>query len=63
MLSCPSPRGYAGASVAEYQAAGFAVVPWTINSRDRMRQFIDLGVDGIITDYPDRLIEVLEEGR
>ncbi|MBW2269211.1 MAG: glycerophosphodiester phosphodiesterase [Deltaproteobacteria bacterium] len=51
---------YAGASVAAYQAAGFPVVPWTVNEPERMRQLIALGVDGIITDYPDRLIEVLQ---
>ena len=56
-------KSYAGASVAEYQKAGFSVVPWTINRRKRMRRLIGLGVDGIITDYPDRLIEVLQESR
>lgn len=32
---------------------------WTINDPDRMRQLIDLKVDGIMTDYPDRLLEIL----
>jgi len=36
--------------------AGFALIPWTVNDRDRMRALIELGVDGIITDYPDRLL-------
>ncbi len=54
---------YAGSSVLDYQAAGFPVVPWTVNQPKRMRQLIGLGVDGIITDYPDRLIEVLKEFR
>ena len=54
---------YAGSSVLDYQAAGFSVVPWTVNQPKRMRQLIGLGVDGIITDYPDRLIEVLKEFR
>jgi glycerophosphoryl diester phosphodiesterase len=32
---------------------------WTINDVDDMQRMIDLGVDGIITDYPDRLMELL----
>ena len=32
---------------------------WTINEVEDMQRMIDLGVDGIITDYPDRLLELL----
>ncbi|ODT35733.1 MAG: glycerophosphodiester phosphodiesterase [Niabella sp. SCN 42-15] len=32
---------------------GIKVVPWTINDLPRMKELIALGVDGIITDYPD----------
>ncbi len=38
---------------------GLAVVPWTVNERARMEELVDLGVDGIITDRPDVLREVL----
>ena len=38
---------------------GLAVKVWTVNDVDRMNQLIDLGVDGIITDYPDRLRAVM----
>jgi len=34
---------------------------WTVNEAGQMRELIDMGVDGIITDYPDRLRQVLEE--
>ena len=34
---------------------------WTINDRDEMRMLIDLGADGIMTDYPHRLQEVYGE--
>lgn len=33
---------------------------WTINEPDTMRRLIDLGVDGLITDYPDRLLKILQ---
>jgi glycerophosphoryl diester phosphodiesterase len=32
---------------------------WTINDDDDLQRMIDLGVDGIITDYPDRLLALL----
>ena len=33
---------------------------WTVNEPDDMQRMIDLGVDAIITDYPDRLVELLK---
>jgi glycerophosphoryl diester phosphodiesterase len=35
------------------------VIPWTVNEKDDMKDLIEKGVDGIITDYPDRAMEVL----
>jgi glycerophosphoryl diester phosphodiesterase len=37
---------------------GLQVNVWTVNETDRMRELIAMGVDGIITDYPDRLRQV-----
>lgn len=34
---------------------------WTINNEDDMRRLIKLGADGIMTDYPDILLQVLSE--
>ena len=34
---------------------GMRVIPWTVNEPDAMRRLIRMGVDGIITDYPDRI--------
>ena len=34
---------------------GMKVIPWTINDPVIMKKLIEIGVDGIITDYPDRL--------
>lgn len=35
-----------------------AVLPWTVNDPDDLRAMLDLGVDGIVTDYPARALEV-----
>ncbi|RUR30484.1 glycerophosphodiester phosphodiesterase family protein [Vreelandella nanhaiensis] len=40
---------------------GYEVHAWTVNDRARMSTLIDLGVDAIITDYPDRLRALIEE--
>jgi glycerophosphoryl diester phosphodiesterase len=37
----------------------FQVHAWTINEAEDMQRMLDLGVDGIITDYPDRLMDLL----
>jgi len=39
--------------VAEIHAFGMKVVPWTVNTTKEMENLIAMGVDGIITDYPD----------
>lgn len=36
---------------------GVPVHAWTINDLDEARRLVALGVDGIITDYPDRILE------
>ncbi|MDR5589216.1 glycerophosphodiester phosphodiesterase [Christiangramia sp. SM2212] len=37
------------------QENGFKINVWTVNEREDMQRMIDFGVDGIISDYPDRL--------
>ena len=49
------------AMVEQAHALGLKVIPWTINDQATMAQLIDIGVDGIITDYPDRLRAVMQE--
>jgi len=43
------------ALVKEAKDLGMRVVPWTVNTSKRMQELLALGVDGIITDYPDRI--------
>src|SRR5215472_4480727 len=47
----------------DLQAKGFRVVPWTTNDPDKMRSLIRMGVDGIISDRPDLLQQVLKNER
>lgn len=42
------------AAVAEARSLGLKVVPWTVNRPEDMALVIDMGADGLITDYPDR---------
>ena len=34
---------------------------WTVNRKEQMERLLDLGVDGIMTDHPDLLLELLRE--
>jgi glycerophosphoryl diester phosphodiesterase len=45
--------------VAEAHARGMRIIPWTVNQPADMQRLITLGVDGITTDYPDRLVRLL----
>ena len=47
-------------NVAKYQAEHYKITPWTVNSKKNLKKMINFKVDGIITDYPDRLIELLK---
>ena len=38
---------------------GLTVIPWTVNEVEDMRRLIDWGVDGLISDWPDRALGVL----
>ena len=40
---------------------GMKVVTWTVDDKDEMRRLIGLGVEAIISNYPDRLLEVVKE--
>lgn len=47
--------------VAEAHAHNVAIHVWTVDEEDDMRRLLDWGVDGLISDRPDRLARVLHE--
>jgi glycerophosphoryl diester phosphodiesterase len=47
--------------VKEAHALGLKVIPWTLNQTEDMARLIDWGVDGLITDRPDFLRDVMAE--
>ena len=58
-LWTPHQASLTQANLRQAQQLGLKVIPWTVNDPADMRRLIDWGVDGIITDYPDRLREAL----
>jgi glycerophosphoryl diester phosphodiesterase len=49
------PAIYHGPTVPQLQDEGLRVVPYTVDDEATMQHVIDLGVDGIISDFPERL--------
>ena len=47
--------------VSEAHTHDLKVVTWTANSPEEMQKMISAGVDGIITDYPEHLVEMLRK--
>ena len=52
----PFHRDLSADELAEARALGIEVHVWTANDPDDIQRLLDMGVDGIITDYPDRAI-------
>ena len=46
-------------NVTQAHELGMRVVPWTVNDTTVMHRLIEDGVDGIITDYPDRAAGIM----
>lgn len=46
-------------SLADAKQTGLKVIPWTVNAPTDMERLIAMGIDGLITDYPDRLRDAM----
>ena len=57
----PNAGALTADAVKEAQALGLQVIPWTVNSEPDMQRLLDWGVDGLITDYPDRLRSLMRQ--
>lgn len=55
----PNARDLTATTLAEARKEGLKVVVWTVNEESEMNALAQSGVDGIISDYPDRLRRVL----
>jgi glycerophosphoryl diester phosphodiesterase len=55
----PLFRDLSPESVAEAHRLGLRVIPWTVNRPEDMDRMIEWGVDGLITDRPDRGRDVM----
>jgi glycerophosphoryl diester phosphodiesterase len=51
----PDLRDLNEEKVAAARAAGLRIVAWTVNEPAEIRRMLDLKVDGLISDYPDRV--------
>lgn len=45
--------------VKDLHEKNIKLIPWTVNEISEMTKMLEMDVDGIITDYPDRLIELI----
>ena len=58
-LWAPHHASLSETAVRQAQPLGLKVIPWTVNEPADMQRLIGWGVDGLITDYPDRLREAM----
>ncbi|WP_343045078.1 glycerophosphodiester phosphodiesterase [Paenibacillus lemnae] len=56
----PNMKRWEPKDITGPQAAGLQVYGWTINQAETMTEAIEMGMDGIITDYPGRLKALLK---
>jgi len=49
--------------VDKCHAKGIKIIPWTINNEEDIKYYIGLNIDGIISDYPDKVLEIYQNMR
>lgn len=59
-LWSPNFNDLSQSTLAKARSLDLRVIPWTVNEVSDMARLIDWGVDGLITDYPDRLRSVMQ---
>ncbi|TFD82119.1 glycerophosphodiester phosphodiesterase family protein [Cryobacterium fucosi] len=57
----PSFASATPAMIAEAHSLGLPVIPWTVNEPADVTTLMDEGVDGIITDYPTRVRQIMAD--
>lgn len=57
---CPNEALLTEELLKQYQTQGFKVIPWVVNDNKRMKELIDWKVDGITTDFPDKLAALIQ---
>ena len=60
-LYCPDYRFVDAEVVRQVHAVKKRIIPYTVNEPSAWERLIGWGVDGITTDYPDRLLDWLGE--
>lgn len=62
-IYCPDFEFLDEAQVRQCHEGGIRVIPWTVNELPDMEKLLAWGVDGITTDYPDRLAGLQQRGK
>ena len=55
----PSYKSLNFKNVKKIHEAGYKIYPYTVNKKENISKLISLNVDGIITDFPDRVQELI----
>ena len=54
----PNQRDVTAELITKAHTEGLVVIPWTVNETEDMQRLIDWGVDGLISDRPDILLNL-----
>ena len=51
----PNYKTLTAENVSKIQKEGYKIYPWTVNEKEAINAMIAFGVEGIITDFPERV--------